>query len=249
MAAQQVALGLVNTSVDVRPTSTKNKYKLETDPALQASPAAPADPSQYIPYEGELNNHFDPTQFELATDPNTGTFALGASVAGEGPFQVVGFYVQTVDGGLVDVQDNGKGGESVTELTSGPLDPTDGPVGGGESGNVYDIHFKIISQDRSQVLSSDQDQNFYELFLNQIGNNPPGYDTTFPNQDSFIDFTPIDPNSGLPDETVGPAGIIASATPEVSSAGFLAVGGLAIFFRRRRAKKNELLPLADAVPV
>jgi hypothetical protein len=250
-AAQQVSIGKVNTSVGVKPTSAKNKFILETDPAFSPGAVVPGGtPADYIPTEGLLNNFFDPTQFQLATDPSTGTFALGASVAGEGAYQVVGFEVQTVDGGLVDVQDNGQGGENVTNDTSSPLDPSGGPVGGGETGNVYDIHFKIISQDRALAQPSSVDQNFYELFL--IGNNPTINDeTTFVTPDSYITFSPIDPtDSDLSSFTVDAPNIAPSVVPEVSTAGFLAVGGASLFLRRRKAKTQSQAqaPSASSTP-
>ena len=247
LGAQQVALGFVNTSTGVKPTSTKNKDALITDPSL--SFVEGSTPMDFFPAEGLLNTHFDPTQYQLYVDPNVGTFSLGTTVQGAFPYQVLGFEVQTSDGGLIDVQDNGNNGDTYSQITSGPLDPTDGAVGGTETGNVYDIHFKIINDEQSSALSSDQDQNFYQLFLTRIGANPPGDDSTFPTtfandpaDTSFVTFDPEEGTTGLSDFTVingVDGGVInGSVVPEVSSAGFLAIGGLTLFLRRRKAKKQ-----------
>jgi hypothetical protein len=256
LGAQQVALKLVNTSVGLKPTSTKNKDALITDPslAIPALSAVGGVPADYIPVEGQLNNHFNPSYFQLDTDPATGTFGLGSTAMGVLPFQVLGFEAQTVDGGLIDVQDNGTGGSTVTDITNanqpeGTTAPNGdplGPVGGGETGNVFDIHFKIINDEQSLALSSDQDQDFYQLFLTQTGDNAPSDETTFVTPDSYVTFSPIDSSTvvplGLQSFTVQngvDGGVInGSVVPEVSSAGFLAVGGLTLFLRRRRAKKQ-----------
>jgi len=248
LAAQQVILGKVNTSVGLKNTAA-NQFKLITDPVLTPSEESGPQPSDYIPVEGYLDSHFDPAQFELNNDPTTGMPSLGSSVMGVLPYQVLGFEVQTVDGGLVDVQDNGEGGSSVTDITNtnqpeGTTAPNGnplGPVGGGDTGNVFDIHFNIITDEEGTALTSDQDQDFYQLFLTQIGNNLPGDDTTFATPDSFVTFDPVDGPSGagLSPITVTFPNIAPSVVPEVSSAGFIAFGGVALFLRRRRAKKES----------
>lgn len=251
-AAEQVELGKVSTSVGVAPTSAANKFKLITDPVVTGNDEEGADPSDYIPTEGYLNSHFDTSQFTLNTDPNTGKFSLASTVMGVLPFQVLGFEVQTVDGGLIDVQDNGEGGDTYSDITNGPLDPTDGPVGGAPNGNVYDIHFKIINDEQGSAMPSNMDQDFYALFLTQIGNDPyQGDDTTFVNNfpgdsadTSSVTFNPINPASGLPTITVFPPDINNSVVPEVSTASFLAMGGIAAFMRRRRGRNNAL-PVAE----
>lgn len=245
-AGEQKELGLVDTSIGLKPTSTKNKLELITDPVL-TSAGVGLSPSDYIPVEGLLDNHFDPTEYQLDTSPNTGTFSTdGSTVAGIAPYEVLGFEVQTVDGGLINVQDNGEGGDSITNVTSGTFDPGGGPVGGGETGNVYDIHFKIVNNEESTnpPLTSDQDQDFYQLFLTQIGNNPPGDDTVFTTADSFVTFTesPGAVNNGVdaPTETVTFAQIQGAVLPEVSTAGFLGLAGMTFLMRRRRAKRERL---------
>src|SRR5450432_2497213 len=97
--ALQVALHEVNTSVGLLPTSTANKWKLQTDPAI-------VDPvlSSYIPVNGSLCNSFDPTKFKLAVNPLSLTYALGDTVEGLGAYQVTQFDVETKNGGLVDVK-------------------------------------------------------------------------------------------------------------------------------------------------
>jgi hypothetical protein len=250
MAAQQLVLGLVNTSVGVKATSTKNKFRLETDPTLTGSSVAVDNPADLIPTEGLLNNSFDTSQFTLVTDPNTGTYGLGASVQGVAPYEVLGFDVQTVDGGVIDVTDNGIGGSTVApDTTLGDEGVTKGPdgaapaVGGGETGNVFDIHFKIVSDENTpptQALPSNEDQVFYNLFLNQSGDNPLGsIDTTFSDPTSYVTFAPMTGVVGETPETVTFPNIISSSTvPEVSSAGFLGFVGLTLILRRRKAAKE-----------
>ena len=251
-AGEQVELGLVNTSVGLKPTSTKNKLKLITDPAVQPTASSTGNPADYIPVEGMLNNYFDPTKFSLDTSPSTGTFSTdGSTAAGIAPYEVLGFEVQTIDGGLINVQDNGLGGDTITKVTSGPLDPTNGPVGGGESGNVYDIHFKIVNNEIASTppLTSDQDQNFYQLFLTQLTNSSdPGYYSAFatnfaddPADSSFVTFAPSTAASGLglPNVTVNSPYINPASVPEASTACFLGLAGLTLFARHRRAKRES----------
>ena len=240
LGAAETALHLVNTSVGVVPNGTaRNKFKLQTDPQVITGPASAPDPtvSQYIPVEGMLNNHYDTTQFNLSTNLSTGTFTLGDSVAGLGAYQVVGFKVQTVEGGLIDVEDNGLGGDSYTEDTDGVAPNGDplGAVGGGYTGNVFDIHFKLIDDRKSMALSADQDQLFYQLFLDQIGNDPPGLDSTFSTPDSFITVAPSDLGSTLQPYTIPGFLINNSYTPEVSSMSLLAFTGIGMLTRRRKA--------------
>jgi hypothetical protein len=249
-AGEQVELGLVNTSVGLKPTSTKNKLKLITDPAVTPTLASTGNPSDYIPVEGLLNNYFNPTLFQLDTSPNTGTFSTdGSTAAGIAPYEVLGFEVQTIDGGLINVQDNGLGGDTITPVTSGPLDPTNGPVGGGENGYVYDIHFKIVNNEISSnpPLTSDQDQDFYQLFLTQITNSSdPGYYSAFatnfpgdPGDSSFVTFAPAPGMTGLADVTVVSPDINGASVPEASTACFLGLAGLTLFARHRRAKRES----------
>jgi hypothetical protein len=251
-AGEQKELGLVDTSIGLKPTSTKKKLALITDPVLKSADPG-LSPSDYIPVEGLLDNHFDPTEFQLDTSPATGTFSTdGSTVAGIAPYEVLGFEVQTIDGGLINVQDNGQGGDAVTQVTSGSFDPSGGPVGGGETGNVYDIHFKIVNNEESTnpPLTSDQDQDFYQLFLTQIGTDLPGDDTVFTTPDSFVTFaeSPAATADGVdaPPETVTFGQIQGAVIPEASTAAFLGLAGTTLLMRRRRAKRERLAEQATS---
>jgi hypothetical protein len=220
--------GHAQTSISAKNTILQ-AWKVTVDPEVDST-----DSSQYIPVDGELDTHFDTSQFTLNTDPSTGTFGVGSSVAGENPYQVLGFEVQTVDGGLYNVQANtATGGSTVTQDTSSGLDPSDGPVGGGLTGNIYDIHFQLIPDERAEAQPANIDQNFYSLFLTAIGNDPPGLDSTFLTPEDYVTLTPIDPGSGLENQTIPFSEIETASTPEVSSAGFLAVGALVLLARRK----------------
>jgi hypothetical protein len=198
-AALQVALGEVNTSVDVKPTTTKNKWKLETDPSI-ASPLAGPDLDDYIPVAGSLCDSYDPTEFQLAINPNTGTYGLGYTVQGEGPFEVTGFDVQTNDGGFIDVRENPTpGGPDIVTLL--------GNTGGGESGNILNIMYQVIPDRTDEVAPADTDQLFYQVNLTQIqdtddavtpddGTFNPGIVTAFGNVNSFLTISTTNPNSG-----------------------------------------------------
>jgi hypothetical protein len=234
LGAAETALHKANTSVGVKNTAA-NQWKLETDPSVVTP-----DPTvgNYYISGGVLNNHYDPSQFALNTDVGTfttGTFSVGGSVFTDPSnpyYQVTSFKVQTVEGGTIDVTDNG-GGSTATADTS------TGPVGGGYTGNVLDITFNIISGGEYYVPPANVDQNFYELNLTQIGSNPPGYDTTYTDPNSVIDVSPFPAYVGQPgygSYSIPFQDINPSATPEVSSASLLAIGGFALLIGRRKAK-------------
>jgi len=247
-AALQVALGEVNTSVDVKPTSTLNKWKLETDPSI-AQPLTGPDLDDYIPVEGSLCNTYDPTEFQLAINPNTGTYGLGYTVQGEGPFEVIAFDVQMNDGGFIDVHANPTpGGPDLVTLL--------GNTGGGESGNILNILYQVISDRTDEVDPADTDQLFYQVNLTQIqdtgdavtadgaatpddGTFDPGIVTAFGNVNSFLTINTTNPDSGgLPSYTTdfnatggpdgGPNFIPSSNVPEPTTAvaGMLGLAGL-----------------------
>jgi len=190
-AALEVTLGEVNTSVDIKPTSTLNKWKLETDPSI-ASPLTGPDLDDYIPVEGSLCDSYDPTKFQLATNPTTGTYGLGYTVQGEGPFEVTAFDVQMNDGGFISVQANPTpGGPDIVTLL--------GNTGGGESGNILNIMYQVIPDRTDEVAPADTDQLFYQVNLNQIGTSPsftPGVVTAFGNVNSFLTISTTNTNSG-----------------------------------------------------
>ncbi|MDP9172459.1 MAG: PEP-CTERM sorting domain-containing protein [Planctomycetota bacterium] len=236
-AALQVALHHANTSVGILPTSTLNKWKLQTDPAIPDQNVA-----DYIPVAGSLCNSYDPTKFKLAVNPITGNYALGDTAVGLGPFEVTSFDVQTKNGGLIDVK----------------IDPTNpkkdvitdtGDVGGGESGNVLNIAFDLIPDRIAEALPAVQDQLFFELNLVQIGPGAapfnPGLVTAFPDAKSFITIVPIDPLSNDPPQTTPPEGIDPSNNlPEPAASGLIVLGATGWLGRRRRKSVDSAkLPL------
>jgi PEP-CTERM motif len=242
-AALQVELGEVNTSVGLAPTTTKNKWALQTDPAINNDTTTGPDLSQDIPMEGMLNNSFDPTKFTLDLDPFPNpttvppapapgaiTYGLGFTVMGLGAYQVVGFEVETVGGGLISVQQN---------PTFGQPDVVTGDIGGTPDGNILDIHFKLVPSMRNLALPATEDQLFYQINLTQIPTDPnfdPGVATTFVNNDSFLMIGPSDP-SAPPGQNImtGPSGINGSSNvPEPTSLSLLGLGAISLVTRRRR---------------
>ena len=233
-AALQVTLGEVNTSVGLKPTTTKNKWALQTDPASDNP-----DLSQDIPMEGMLNNSFDPTKFTLdmdpfanplTTPPNAITYGLGFTVMGLGAYQVVGFEVETVGGGDISVQQN---------PTFGQPDLVTGNIGGTPDGNILDIHFKLVPSMRNLALPATEDQLFYQINLTQIPtieNFDPGVATTFTNPDSFLMIGPADPSAPPGGNLMtGPSGINGSSSvPEPTTLALLTLGSLTAASRRRR---------------
>jgi hypothetical protein len=186
-AAIQVKLHEVNTSVGLKPTSSLNVWKLETDPTVTSSDGT--DLSIYIPSEGMLDNSFDPTKFQLALNPFTDNFSLSYTVQGLGAFQVDAFDVQMSGGGYIGVQ----------------MDPTNpnnsiitdiGDVSGHETGIVSGIFFTLVPSAVNQALPADQDQLFFQLNLIPINPGPnfdPGMGTVFPDPTSFLKIIPADP--------------------------------------------------------
>ncbi len=242
-AALQVALGEVNTSVGLAPTTTKNKWALQTDPAIDNSATTGPDLSQDIPMEGMLNNSFDPTKFTLDTDPFPNpttvppapapgaiTYGLGFTVMGLGAYQVVGFKVETVGDGLISVQQN---------PTFGQPDIVTGDIGGTPDGNILDIHFKLVPSMRNLALPATEDQLFYQINLTQIPDTTdfdPGVATTFVNNDSFLMIGPADPTAPPGQNLMtGPSGINGSSNvPEPTSLSLLVLGAIGLANRRRR---------------
>lgn len=244
-AALEVTLGEVNTSVGVKPTTTANKWKLQTDPEIDSSSTGP-DLSQYIPVAGSLNNSYDPTKFHLAVDPTSNTYAIGATVDPLGPFIITSFDVLMNGGGFYNVQINPlnfNGPSLVTAL---------GNVSGGESGQVLNITYELLNQQRGQASPVDVDQYFYEINLIQNTTDPnftPGVVTTFGNVNSFLTIDPITDTDQTPaleitttfNPTSGPGGgpnfqPSTNAVPEPTSLTLLAIGALTLASRRNRGQ-------------
>jgi hypothetical protein len=238
-AALQVVLGEVNTSVGIKPTTTANKWKLQTDPSVDPSVTNVFD--TYIPSEGSLCNSFDPTKFTLAVNPNTGTYGLGYTVEGLGAYEVIAFDVELTSGGYVDVHANPTpGGPDLVTLL--------GNTSGTPDGNILNIFYELLPDRVEDAAPADTDQLFYDINLNQIGTDPnftPGVVTTFGNVNSF--FTVV-PTSGSPAGSVpittdfsatggiggGPNFQSSSNVPEPTSLSLLTLGAVALAKRRNR---------------
>jgi PEP-CTERM motif len=237
--AAETALKEANTSIGVLPTTTTNKWKLITDPAVNTP--APAntpdsnqvtiDPMNYIVIGGNLANVFDPTKQHILQD-SSGNYATGVSVEGILPYEILGFDVVTKDGGSVDVSVN-PANPAVDLITD---DTTDGPVGGGESGLVDNIKFALIGDLRSEAVTAINDADFFDLVLvdNDGVTGPPTTGMVIGGPGGEIDLGPTDPN----DPNVVPITIInpqTLAVPEPSSIGLLLIGASALGLRRRNA--------------
>jgi hypothetical protein len=232
-AGLEVALHEVNTSVGLLPTTTANKWKLQTDPVSQD-----VNLDDYVPIAGELNNTYDPTQYSLATDPQTGAYALGYSVEGVTPYEVTSFDVLYKNGGYYQVALTPGDPEADT------VTPIDEPSGG-EKGEVDDITFDLISSDKNQALPITQDQLFFQLNLVALNDNPdiiPEDYTAFPgpglggDPPSFVEGG--DPAGDTETTTFGVQGdiITASEIPEPAPIFSLGVAGLLALARRGRRK-------------
>ena len=256
-AAAQVALHEANTSVGIKPTSTANKWKLETDPAMVMDP----DIDNYTPYEGSLSNTYDPTEFALATNPQTGLYTIGDTVQPYYPtvvydavqpqaqmsyFNVVSFNVET---SLGDIFVNSTG-----DFLQGPDSSTQLPPNsnlGVETGSVFNVVFQSTSYFTDGTANPDPPENpddlpdstydliDYEINLNQINTGPTfttGLVTAYGGDGDY--FTSVDKNAtDLSDPnsyaTAYPPFISTSVAPEPASACVFALLGGLLMKRRR----------------
>ena len=227
-AALEAALHEVNTSVGLKPTSTTNIWKLETDP-FSSDPIL----SNYIPVSGVLDNTYDATQFKLAIDPAITSpsladpgYRLGYSVEGVPPFQVTSFEVMDTIGYYTIA--------ATADPTIDTITPSTDPAPNGvEAGAVDDITFSLIPSEQNEALPITEDQNFFELNLVALEGSPnivgDLYSTTgIPNGSITIE------DSQGNTDTTGPGGINPSTLPEPASASLLAIGAIGLAARRRR---------------
>ncbi len=237
--AAEVALHEANTSVGLKPTNATNEWKLETDPAMTMvdpddSNPGPTTPLQnYIYTSGSLCDTYDPSQFHLMVNPNTDNYDLGWSVIGDDPFQVTGFEVLTNDGGLVDVQEN-PSNPAQSIVTD---DTTNGPVGGGEAGEVENITFVLTPDLAFEALPATMDQFFYDI--NLVPNFETGpiindvlYTCTTDSQ-SELTIAPNTPGDSDPPEITTFQNINGSTLPEPSSLSLLFFGAFGLLRRRK----------------
>ncbi|MGD0389405.1 MAG: PEP-CTERM sorting domain-containing protein [Tepidisphaeraceae bacterium] len=227
-AALEVALHEVNTSVGLKPTSTMNIWKLETDP-FSSDPVL----SNYIPVSGVLDNTYDPNQFKLAIDPSVSTptltdpgYRLGYSVEGIPPFQVTSFEVMdTVGYYLV---------EATSDPTVDTITPSTDPGPNGiEAGAVDDINFSLIPSEQNEALPITEDQNFFELNLVPLEGTPVIVPDLYSASGDPGGSITIEDSEGNTD-TTGPGGINPSYAPEPTGASLLAIGAIGLAARRRR---------------
>jgi hypothetical protein len=231
-AALEVSLHEVNTSIGLKPTSATNEWKLETDPVV------PDAPTTDDTLGGELNNTYDPSQFQLAIDPSTGTYALGWSVENIDPFQVTSFQVYDTNGGFYTVSATSNPNvDSVIPSAPEPDSPYNGPAPNGiEAGIVDDITFSLQPGLKNEALPATIDQNFFELNLVPLNDNPnivPLDYSASGGPGSYLEIG--DPEGDTPTFLTFPATTFdTSYVPEPTVLGILSLGVAGLAARRRR---------------
>ena len=222
-AALEVSLHEVNTSVGLKPTNATNQWKLETDPAV------PDAPTVDDTLGGSVNNTYDPSQFKLATDTETGQYALGYSVQGIDPFIVTSFIVEDTVGSYTVSENLTTDVQTVTPS----VDPAPNNV---EAGIVEDITFELNLSEQNEALPATMDQNFFQLNLVPLENIPniigANYSTYGAAGSYLLIGDPGDiPNGTMlsfPTTTFDP-----SYVPEPAMIGLLGMGTLGLMARRR----------------
>jgi hypothetical protein len=239
-AALEVAAGKVNTSVGLTKANAKTatqQWQLETDPQMTTGPILPESDQtlgNYFPVSGVMDNTFDPTQYQLETDPS-GNFALGYSVYGIDPFQVTSFKVVCLDTetGLND------GSYFEVDATTNPLVDTvttfGDPNPNAETGQVDDITYSLISSAKgpNSPLPITQDQLFFGLNLIALEDTPninPQLYSAFGGPNGTLT---ISDGGGNTNTVSGPDNFTTSYVPEPASGALLAVGALGLLKRRR----------------
>lgn len=246
-AALEVSLHEVNTSIGLKATNATNSWKLETDPSIPAiSIGNDTTDASYIPIAGELNNTYDPTQFSLAVSPNanplitqanplTPNYQLGYSVEAIDPFSVTGFQVFDTNGGYyqVSISPSDPDDESVTPVNS---------PNGIQAGIVDDITFVLNPSEKNEALPATQDQNFFELNLVALNNNPiivPQDYTSSGGPGSYLEIgNPGGNNITLTNGQTGPDGqtvvFNGAMIPEPATLSLAMLGMVGLAARRRR---------------
>ncbi|HEY1921337.1 MAG TPA: PEP-CTERM sorting domain-containing protein [Tepidisphaeraceae bacterium] len=234
--AAETALKEANTSIGVLPTNATNKWKLITDPVVNTpapvtspdSSNVMIDPSQYLVVGGVLANTYDASMFHLLQD-SSGNYATGVSVEGVLPYEILGFDVLMKNGGSIDVEVNSTNHavDTITDV---------GDIGGGELGEVDDIQFSLIGDLRSEALTANLDQNFFDLVLidNDGVTGPPTTGTVIGGPGGQVDLGPIDPT----DPNVVPITVInPMSVPEPTSASLVLLSAGVMALRRHKSAK------------
>lgn len=231
--AAETALKEVNTSIGVVGTTSANKWKLITDPAITVTNPTPDgsaifDPSLYIPISGAFANLYDPTKQHLATDAD-GQYATGVTVEGVLPFQVLGFDVLMKGGGDIKVE------VDPTNPAADIVTPT-GDVTDGEAGEVDDIQFALIGDLRGDALTANLDQNFFDVvLLNNPGVTGPPTGTVEGGPGGSLTIGPVDPTNPNSPDDVTTQDIDTVITPEPGSAVLMLVSAGFMGLRRRKS--------------
>jgi type V secretory pathway adhesin AidA len=136
---------------------------------------------------------------------------------------------------------DGGGAIQVSENNSDPAvdNITDsGDFGGTPTGVITDVLYQLNPSMRNEALSIGNDQDFYQINLFQIGNDPnfdPGLGTVDVGPDSFLTLTDFDGDTPtLPASSIEP-----SVTPEPASAAILGMAAMGLLSRRRRRVRRS----------
>jgi hypothetical protein len=223
-AALEVSLHEVNTSVGLKPINATNEWKLETDPVVIGAPAVDDT------LGGSLNNTYDPTQFSLATDPETGSYALGYSVQAIDPFIVTSFIVEDTQGSYAVSENLTTDVQTVTPS----VDPAPNNV---EAGIVEDITFELNLSEENEALPATMDQNFFQLNLIPLENIPNIVGTNYSTYGADGSYLLIGDPGDVPDGTkltFPNTTFDTSYVPEPTIVGLLGIGLLGLSARRHR---------------
>lgn len=266
-AALEKAAGKASTSIGLAKTAA-NAWALETDPAMTASGVQPADVtpplSSYYFLNGELDNTYDPSQYTLDVNPDTGLPDLIYSVEGMNNYTVTGFQVDyyafpdgnTDPGGGPDSYSDGYPNIKVA-LTPTLNDPTASTVSYDPDadgnlpdislpvGEIEDITFTLNTQVYDALNNSaddegdvpvTKDQYFFQVNLTGPGDAPnnPGLNGASGGINGFLELYDPDLNPDDPNYETITTDIDPSQVPEPASVSLLAISVVGLFRRKPR---------------